>query len=295
MKKALRAPRMAGNWYPGQSGALADLLERLRAEATTASLPRAPQGTRWAGLVVPHAGYRYSGRTAASAYATLATWRPARVVVVAPSHREAFAGVSAWSPVEGRPAAGAWGTPLGEVEIDLDFLERLTSACPIISCGGSGHGEEHSLELQLPFLQHALGAFRLVPLVMGDQHAATALALGRALADTLAREPDPLPTLLVASSDLSHFHGLSQAGRLDRRFLAFLAQGDEELLLAKLAAGSCEACGGGPVAAVLRCCNDLMPRLQIDVLDYRTSADENGDATAVVGYAAALIRESLDG
>ena len=238
----IRLPRMAGSWYPGEPAALAALLDTCLGEAAPL-VPLFPAATRLAGLVAPHAGYVYSGHCAGYAYASLGTWRPARVVVVAPSHREAFAGVCLWSPEPGQPAAGAWRTPLGDVEVDLELACRLREALPGLRCGSVGHGAEHSLELQLPFLQRALGSFRLLPLVMGDQGPATVESLAGALAEVLA---DGEPTLLVASTDLSHFHGDGTAAALDGRFLRLLESADGKSLQAGLEAGSAAAGFAGP-------------------------------------------------
>jgi AmmeMemoRadiSam system protein B len=288
----IRYPQMAGTWYPGDASELAALVDRFLAEAAP-QVPHVSVDTRLAGLVAPHAGYVYSGRCAGFAYAALGDWRPARVIVVAPSHRESFPGVCQWSPKPGYPAAGAWRTPLGDVEVDLDFALRLGEDFPALLHGARGHGSEHSLELQLPFLQRALGHFRLVPLVMGDQLPATVTALARAL--TRALDCDPTPTLLVASTDLSHFHDAGTATLLDERFLRLLQSTEEEPLLEGLAAGSCEACGGGPVVAVLGVLRRRMGKVEVRVLDHRDSSRVNGDTGSVVGYAAVMMGERQDG
>ncbi len=286
LSKSLRPPRMAGSWYPGLPDELEQLLSSYR-EELPAERGRLGAATRWAGLVCPHAGYRYSGRCAARAYAALGDWRPGRVVVVAPSHHEWFPGSSFWSPQPDRPAAGAWSTPLGQLEVDVEFGARLGRCLPGLSFGQAGHRDEHSLELQLPFLQHALGPFRLAPLVMGDQRPEAVRELATALAACL----DELPTLLVASTDLSHFHEVGEAAELDGLFLRKLEQGDEEQLLSALHSGACEACGGGPVAAVLGALRRALGSVRVELLDYRSSADTTGETDSVVGYGAALIRE----
>jgi len=288
----LRLPRMAGTWYPADAAGLASLVDACLAEAAP-HVPRLPGTTHRAGVMAPHAGYLYSGRCAGHAYATLASWRPERVVVVAPSHREAFAGVCLWSARSGQVTEGCWRTPLGDVEVDGAFAARLAEILPELRLGSAGHGAEHSLELQLPFLQRALGTFRLVPLVMGDQRPATVEGLSRGLARAL--DGDPVPTVLVASTDLSHFHDAVAAMELDGRFLRLLEGADQGPLLEALAAGRCEACGGGPVAAVLGALRQGPGRITVQVLDHRDSSRVNGDEDSVVGYAAALIREEEHG
>lgn len=281
---SLREARMAGTWYPGTSADLRGLVDGLL-QAATAEEAVFEADTRLGGLIAPHAGYLYSGAVAARAYACLRIWRPTRVVVVAPSHREWFRGACAWAP----PGSGdgSWRTPLGDVPVDGAFRERLLAASGRVVAGTAGHGQEHSLELQLPFLQAALGRFRLVPVAMGEQNAETALDLASGLAAALDGEP----TLLVASTDLSHFHGLEDARRLDARALGIFAAGEARPLLEELHAERLEACGAGPVAAVLealRLATGSGPR--VEILDYRTSADASGDASSVVGYGAAICR-----
>lgn len=289
MREALRAPRMAGSWYPAEGVELRRLLDSFAAELPHEGFWLDPR-TRLAGLVCPHAGYLYSGRCAARAYATLGAWRPVRVVVLAPSHREWFPGVSCWSPLPGTPAPGRWATPLGEVELDLEFIQSLREHLPELRLGQEGHRAEHSLELQLPFLQHALGSFRLVPLVLGDQSPDLVRRLAQALAATL----DEQPTLLVASTDLSHFHTQQEAGALDDAFLKTLLRADDEALLEALRSGACEACGGGPVAAMLGTLRRALGRARVRVLDYRSSAEVTGETASVVGYGSALILEDED-
>jgi AmmeMemoRadiSam system protein B len=274
---------MAGTWYPGQPDELRRLLRSYREELPTTP-DRLDPATRLAGLVSPHAGYPYSGRCAAKAYAALGSWRPRRVVVVAPSHQEWFPGVSFWSPVEGHPAPGHWSTPLGDVDVELEFGARLARQLPSLHCGQQGHRAEHSLELQLPFLQHALGSFRLVPLVMGDQRPEQV----RNLVEALAASLDEIPTLLVASTDLSHFHDVEEAAALDNLFLKTLGSATDETLLTALHSGACD---GGPVAVVLGTLRRVLGDVTVDVLDYRTSAEITGDTSSVVGYGSALIRE----
>jgi len=291
MSASVRPPCMAGSWYPGRPEALAALLDRLRPGPGETTVHADPD-SRVVGLLAPHAGYVYSGATAAAAYAALGAWRPGRVVVLAPSHREAFPGACAWSPAPGRAAPGCWGTPLGEVEVDHDFLARWGSATPLLRFGAEGHRGEHSLELQLPFLQRALGRFRLAPVVLGEQSGSTVNTLALSLAEVLSAEEPPVATLIVASSDLSHFHPLAEARELDGRFLELFSHGDPDKLREALGDGRCEACGGGPAAAMLACCVRLMAEPRVRLLDYRTSAEAGGDASSVVGYGAAVVTES---
>jgi len=282
---------MAGTWYPGDAASLRAQLTHMMQQARLAGeLPVAPDAhATLVGLQVPHAGYFYSGITAALAFASLGEWRPRRVVVLAPSHRELVQGVGAWSPITGHAAAGQWETPLGQLTVDEHFLQQLGDAEPLVSFGPAGHGQEHALELQLPFLQFLGMDEHLVPLCVGSQEENTVLALARALHELLARLEGP--TLVVASSDLSHFHPLQEARRLDEYYLRLLVEGDARALLGALREGSCEACGGGPVAALLELFRLRGQGLEVKVLDWRTSALVTHDDSSVVGYAAARLLE----
>jgi AmmeMemoRadiSam system protein B len=289
--EALRSARMAGTWYPGDAASLRVLLSALFKQASEALQTRdpLPDGASVVGLQAPHAGILYSGLGAAMAYASLGNWRPARVVVLAPSHRQWVEGVNAWSPVKGQALPGEWETPLGRLTVDHAFLRRLGEECPILSFGPAGHGQEHALELQLPFLQMLGVQAPLVPLCVGSQEAATARALAHALHLLLTEDAEP--TLLVASSDLSHFHTLDQARQLDGHYLDLLTQADPVALLDALATGACEACGGAPAAVLLELFRLRGRGVRVEVLDWRSSAHVTHDAGSVVGYAAVRMWE----
>ncbi len=291
MAEALRSARMAGTWYPGDAASLRALLTELFRQAEECAEPLAalPPSATLVGLQAPHAGYLYSGQTAAIAYASLGHWRPARVVVLGPSHREWVEGVGAWSPAKGLAVPGEWETPLGRMAVDQPFLRNIGQACPLVQFGPAGHGQEHALELQLPFLQMLGIQAPLVPLCVGSQDATTVLALAKALHECL--KDDDTPTLLVASSDLSHFLPVGEARALDERFLALLTGGKALPLLDALASGACEACGGGPAAVLLELFSLRGRTTRVDVLDWRSSARVTMDESSVVGYAAARLWE----
>jgi AmmeMemoRadiSam system protein B len=259
----VRPAAVAGLFYPGSPAALAGEVAMFLDAATGAGaiVPKA--------LVVPHAGYAYSGGVAARAYARLAAGRDAirRVVLLGPTHRVAVRGLAL-------PAAGAFATPLGVVEIDTDAV-ALLRGLPQVTVNAAAHAQEHSLEVQLPFLQRALAQFTLVP-----------LAVGMASADDVAAVLDRVwggpETLIVISTDLSHYHGYADAQRIDRstaqRILALTPTLDHE-----------EACGATPLNGLLLCARrrGLVPEL----LDLRNSGDTAGDRSRVVGYAAFAFEE----
>ncbi len=271
--RTVRRPAVAGMFYPGERDRLEHDVDAMLGESGSAHL-----GGRVLALVEPHAGYPYSGAVAAAGYRELDPDAIDRVFLVGPSHRAAFAGVALWD-------GEAFATPLGNVPVDRESVHALTRESPHIFVRNAVHEDEHALEVQLPFLQRRLESFRLVPMVMGRQDRATAFELGRALAQVAARTPR---SLLVASSDLSHYHPYEEAVMLDRGALERISAFDPDGLLAGLTAGQFEACGGGPIAAVLTAARALGGR-QVHVLAYRNSGDVTGDRLQVVGYPACAV------
>jgi len=273
----IRKPAAAGMFYPGSAGALSNTIAQLFAEAEHRSLGGSPLA-----LIVPHAGYPYSGRIAAKAYKLLDGLTYDTVVIVAPSHTVFFQGCSVFD-------GDAYETPLGPIPIDNEIRERLTDISPGIYISNKGHATgssrgEHAIEVQLPFLQIVLGNFKLVPIVMGDQEESTVRGLGEALASVLRNRS----ALMVASTDLSHFHDEKTARRLDSVARETVAAFDPSRLIEQLEDGETEACGGGPTAAVMFAAKRLGAS-DIEILDYTTSGETTGDFDQVVGYLSAAI------
>jgi AmmeMemoRadiSam system protein B len=198
-------------------------------------------------------------------------------VLVGPSHFVGFDGVST-------QASGGFETPLGVASIDEECAAALMRATPIVREHPAAHAREHSLEMQLPFLQRLAPSAKIVPLVMGFQTADTARALGDALATAVARKK----ALLVASTDLSHYHDAATASRLDAVVIDHVSRFDADGLQAALDARPEHACGGGPTVAVMRAARQVGARDAV-VLHYADSGDVSGDKTAVVGYLAAAL------
>lgn len=271
----VRPPSVAGFFYPGDRGELEktcrDLLEKAREHVTSP-----PE--RVFGVVSPHAGYQYSGYTAAHGYSLLSKGDYETVIVISPSHREYFEGISVFS-------GKAYSTPLGEIDVDNEmrgqFLE-LAGEFAIVS--RAGHKTEHALEVQLPFLQLALGQFKLLPIVMGDQRADYCRTLGNVLGDLVKGRK----TLVVASSDLSHYYSYETANEMDRVCADDIGRMDPDGLLADLGKGSCEACGGGPIASCMFAATKV-GAAQSRVLYHCNSGDTIGDKSGVVGYLSAVI------
>jgi MEMO1 family protein len=268
----VRKAAVAGMFYPGNARELADDLDLMFSEVPRASVPGRPIA-----LIAPHAGYVYSGPTAAAAYGLLKGQRYQTVVVVSPSHREYFGGVSVYS-------GAGYETPLGLVPVAVELRERLVERTKIVKSSKSGHGLEHAVEVHLPFLQKVLGGFELLPLVMGEQSRNTCVALGEALGDILKDGS----SLLVASTDLSHFHPASEAERRDQIVVNDLKRFDPELLMEDLEAEKAEACGGGPVAAVMIAAQ-AMGASRLIVLGHTHSGKITGDNQSVVGYCSAVM------
>lgn len=256
----VRPAAVAGMFYPGSSAALAESVRACLADAATRPLPA---GTLPKAVIVPHAGYVYSGPIAGAAYARLAAGRRTirRVVLLGPTHRVPVRGLAL-------PTARAFATPLGVVEVDRKAA-LLALTLPQVQESDAAHALEHSLEVQLPFLQAVLDEFRIVPFAVGD-------ATADEVADVIDRLWGGPETLIVISSDLSHYHRYAEARAIDRGTAdAILALGPE--------IDHEQACGATPVNGLLLCARRR--GLAAELLDLRNSGDTAGDKSRVVGYA----------
>ena len=277
----IRQPAVAGGFYPSDPDEVARMVDESLENANVPKLP-APVA-----IVSPHAGYVYSGHVAGHSYALLRGRAIDRVVVISPSHVESFQGASVYD-------GGGYATPLGVIRVDVEFAKRLAESSPRITISGSGHDYgrrqrgEHALEVQLPFLQRVLSDFSLVPVVMGEQSYETCRALGVALANLI----DGPGTIIVASSDLSHFHGYDEAVRLDSKVCGAVERWDYFSLSRNFSTRTWEACGGGPIVAAMIAAERLGANKAI-VLDYANSGDVPvGDRDRVVGYmSAAFVKD----
>jgi hypothetical protein len=267
--------------YPANPAELAKMVDEFLAKVPPIKL----DGPLVA-IVSPHAGYPYSGQVAAYSYSLLKGKKFERIVVIAPSHFEAFPFASIYD-------GDAYTTPLGAVPVDKDFGKRLAGLSPLIQISGHGHGEvqghgEHALEDELPFLQRVLGEFKLVPIVMGDQSYEVCRALGVALAKAIRDSS----TFIVVSSDLSHYHPYDEAVGIDHQTLKAIEDWDYLSLSRNFETRVWEACGGGPIIAAMIAAERLGARRAI-ILKYANSGDVTGDKSRVVGYGAvALIKEN---
>jgi AmmeMemoRadiSam system protein B len=260
---ATRPPAVAGMFYPGDPGILSATVDKLLAEAPGASdmQPKA--------LIVPHAGYVYSGSTAATAYATLAPWAETihRVILLGPTHRVAVDGIAL-------PEAEAFATPLGTIRLDAQAITVIADL-PQIVFSDHVHAFEHSLEVHLPFLQRVLGHFTLVPLAVGQ-------AGPEAVAEVLDLLWDGPETLIVVSSDLSHFLPYTTAQQVDSNTCRHILQLDTHIHPE-------QACGAFPINGLLLAAGRR--GLKPELLGLCNSGDTAGDKTRVVGYAAFSLTE----
>lgn len=274
----VREPAVAGQFYPADPGSLSASVEGLLSAARTRQVPTG----RTVALVAPHAGYVYSGAVAASAYRLLSPGGFDTVVIIAPSHYVPLRGSSILD-------RGAYRTPLGAIPIDEDLAARILERSQgEVVVAPELHGREHSLEVQLPFLQAALGEFRLVPIIMGIQEEPHPTLLAEAVASVVRERAAAARILLVASTDLSHYYPDERAREMDGVLLGDVERFDAAALVADLAARRCEACGGGPLVATLRAARALGAE-RAAILSYATSGDVSGDRSEVVGYLAAAL------
>jgi len=273
---------LAGTWYPDRPEELRSMIGRFLAEA---SLPEALPKRSLAGLVVPHAGYLYSGPVAACAYRLLASAPPRRVVLVGPSHRSAFRGLALSD-------AGVFETPLGQVRVDLEACRRLLG-CPLVGVDREAHRFEHSVDIQLPFLQVALprDSFQIVPLLVGNLQEEDSIVLGRTLADLLDDA-----TILVISSDFTHYgprYGYvpfppdgsiaERLRRLDEGAWSRALALDRKSFDSYCRETGATICGARAIGLLL----EALPKgAEGRLLCYGTSADVTGDFENVVGYVA---------
>jgi AmmeMemoRadiSam system protein B len=272
MTSDIRKAWVAGTWYPDAAGRLRSEVER---HLTAADRGGPDLDGDLVALIAPHAGLMYSGPVAAHAYRLLRRRRFDVAVLVGPSHVAGFEGVSLYP-------SGGFDTPLGLAAIDAECASAIAAASEVVHVLPAAHAREHSLEMQLPFLLHLAPATPIVPLLMGEQTAVTAAALGAALTVALRGRR----ALLIASTDLSHYHAAAAASALDRVVIDCVARFDADGLQDALDATPEHACGGGPTVAVMRAARACGARDAV-ILDYADSGDVSGDKSSVVGYLAA--------
>lgn len=276
----IREPVVAGKFYPSSEDKLKDMIDNF--------LKRAPgnNGKREIlGLIVPHAGYIYSGQVAACGYKSIKNKDYETVILIGPSHRVPFNGVSVWKK-------GYWETPLGRLEVDSELAEKLIEYNHNIKFFKTAHKKEHSIEVQLPFLQMVLDDFKILPIVTGTTGKPDSL-----LSEALLNSVGDKKILVIASTDMSHYLPYSRAVSVDRKTMeAMVYMNTDSLLKRKKAAResgiSCVLCGFDAVTSTIRALKGAGAD-ELRIINYANSGDVTGKKDQVVGYCSALITREI--
>jgi hypothetical protein len=266
----MRKPAVAGQFYSRNAEGLREELDNCFAGTKGQGLPQLPA----VGAVVPHAGYTYSGHVAAHVYARLP--KAETFIIIGPNHRGIGSAVSVSSET--------WSTPLGSVEADREFIEKLPKK--IIDTDEDAHRQEHSLEVQVPFLQYAFKSFRIVPIVMSLQDDETAKEVGEEIAKAMSETKRN--AIIIASSDFTHYEPDSAARQTDRQVIEAILEMDVEKMYRRIFEKDASVCGYGPIAAMLNATKKVASGGEL--LEYATSGDVVGDKSSVVGYAGIIIK-----
>ncbi len=269
----VRRPAVAGRFYPAKAQTLTRDLDAYLGPDPD----KAEKVENALGCVVPHAGYMYSGHVAGAVYRRL----PARssYIILCPNHFGRGAPLAMMS-------SGSWLTPLGEVPIDGSLAQAVRRGCHLLMEDPNAHAEEHSLEVQLPFLQRQVRNFLFVPVAIGVGGYAALESLGRGVAQ--AAKAAPQPVLIIASSDMNHYEPDSVTRVKDRKAIDRILALDPQGLYDVVRREDISMCGYGPTIAMLTAAKEL-GAARAELVKYATSADTSGDCSAVVGYAGIII------
>jgi len=269
----VRRPAVAGRFYPAKPETLARQLDQYLA----VDGPRQEKMETALGCMVPHAGYMYSGPVAGAVFQRL----PARAtyIIVCPNHTGRGVPLAIMSK-------GEWLTPLGAVAIDTGLAASLRQSCHLLMEDATAHQDEHAIEVELPFLQHSVGAFTFVPIAIGVSRYAALDALGHGMAHALKTAAGPV--LIIASSDMNHYESDDVTRGKDRKAIDQILAVDPAGLYEAVRKEDISMCGYGPAVAMLTAVKDL-GATRAELIRYATSADAGGDRSAVVGYAGMVI------
>ena len=264
----IRNAVVSGSFYPSQAEDLLGLLKSFLIQSTICVRPKIK------GLISPHAGYVYSGKTAGIGFSTLDVNNVENVVILSPSHYVSFLGVSIFD-------GDAYQTPLGDVSIDTDIVKTFSNESSLVKFMPESHDREHGIEVQLPFLQAIFKdkPFSIIPIVFGDKSIQTVKEIVRLILENCNQKK----TLIIASSDMSHFYRYDRAREMDLAALDYLKKWDIERLMIKEEEREIEFCGFAPVLVLTQVMKQWGCH-NIDVLDYCNSGDISGDHSRVVGY-----------
>jgi AmmeMemoRadiSam system protein B len=266
----IREPAVAGRFYPAEPALLIRQVREL--------VPPAAKKIRARGCMVPHAGYMFSGHVAGAVYGALEL--PSRYILLGPRHYprgERFAILS----------EDSWRTPLGDAPIDEPLAEELKKACPLLREDALAHQVEHSLEVQLPFLQRLTSKFSFVPIVIGTDRFDALESLGHAVARVARAQKEEV--LIIASSDMNHYESDAVTRAKDRKAIDAILRLDWRGLYDTVRRESISMCGYGPAVAMLVAASDL-GATGAELVRYATSGDINNDRESVVGYAGIIVR-----
>ena len=275
-----RLPAQAGTFYPDTEGALRTQIQQSFLHPLgPRGVPTIPgvRNQNLLGLIVPHAGYKYSGPVAAHSYYHLANAGIVEsIIILGPNHTGLGSGVSTMTE-------GEWSTPLGDVPIDADLAREIVESSDIVDVEDEAHRKEHSIEVQLPFLQFIYPRrFKFVPICMMLQDLQTSIELGEAIAKVAEKHG----AIVLASSDWTHYQPRAEAQSKDRQAIEEALRMDERRFQEVIEEHSVSACGYGPVTAMIHAAK-LRGSKNGRLLSYQTSGDTEGDNSSVVGYAAA--------
>ena len=265
----IRKPAVAGQFYPSNP----KVLKREVMSYFDSGLDR----KRAKGIVSPHAGYIYSGRVCGEVFSRVEI--PDHVIVLGPNHRGMGASASIM-------ADGVWDMPLGVVEIDKDLSERILKQSSIISDDPQAHNFEHSLEVQLPFMQVIKEDFLLTPIALGSLSISECLILGEEIASAIGDLGEDV--LIVASSDMTHYEPVEYAKAQDQEAIDEILRLDPEGVYDTVRKRGITMCGYIPVAVMLKAAVELGAK-EAELIDYMTSGDTSGDYRSVVGYAGLIV------
>jgi len=281
----IRYPAVASSWYAGNQNALRNQIEGLfRHRLGPGNLPLVNKdGPRTlVGLVVPHAGYMASGNVAAYAYHRLASdGKPDVIVIFGPNHTGHGSALAVMKE-------GVWRTPLGDVEVDTETANKIMNGSRIIDVDDRAHTQEHSIEMQLPFLQYLYGSeFKFVPVCFMIQDLRSSYEVGKAVAAALKDKN----ALVIASSDMTHYEPQEKAEKNDKLAIDAILKMDEKQYYITVDDYGITTCGYGPTIAAITAAKELGAK-KSELLCYRTSGDVIGDRSSVVGYASIAFMKS---
>ncbi len=276
LKQNIRKAVVADMFYPGDKEILENDIQNYISKAPQIDIKM----EKLFGIISPHAGYQYSGPVAATGFKLLKQHYSKNVIIIAPSHREYLCGISIFPGI-------AYSTPLGDVPINHKICNIIAEESKSVFQGLAGHREEHSLEVQLPFLQTIFQeGFDLIPMIIGESSIEEIIDLAKVLKKIREKED----FILIASSDLSHYHPYKIATTKDKQFISILEKYDLEELRNGFQTRSAEACGIGPILLLMEYAK-LCGNAKCKAFDYRNSGDTAGSKSQVVGYVSAGVYE----